>query len=177
MNKEYATITSSVKHRLESRQHIVQSFEAKAKNERTIFEKSADILTHALGSMAFLFLNIVWFVVWISANKGVIPGIVVFDPYPFGLLTMIVSLEAIVLAIIVLISQNRASRTAILREEVAFYISALAEEEITKLMELQLMLLKKNHVHLHGDMTLQKMLQPTNTEKIKRTFEKQVGEG
>src|SRR5688572_11852637 len=86
--------------RLKSRRKVVQSFEAKANASRTLSEKTADIITARLGSMLFLFLNAVWFFIWIVINAGFVPLIPPFDPFPFGLLTMIVSLEAIFLAII-----------------------------------------------------------------------------
>jgi uncharacterized membrane protein len=63
----------------------------------------ADKITTFAGSMAFVYLHVVWFVVWILF--GTLIG---FDSYPFGLLTMIVSLEAIFLSTFVMISQNRA---------------------------------------------------------------------
>jgi len=72
----------------------------------------ADRITAFAGSMVFLYVHIAWFVVWIGLNvtagtdaSGKGKG---FDPFPFGLLTMIVSLEAIFLSTFVMISQNRA---------------------------------------------------------------------
>jgi hypothetical protein len=53
-----------------------------------------------------VYLHVAWFVGWIALNRGLL-GIAPFDPFPFGLLTMIVSLEAIFLATFVLLSQNR----------------------------------------------------------------------
>ncbi len=65
----------------------------------------ADVITGFAGSMAFLYVHIVWFVIWIGGNELLSKG---WDPFPFGLLTMIVSLEAIFLSTFVMISQNRA---------------------------------------------------------------------
>jgi len=65
----------------------------------------ADGITRFAGSMMFVYIHILWFAVWITLNK-VLPT--KFDPFPFGLLTMIVSLEAIFLSTFVMISQNRA---------------------------------------------------------------------
>lgn len=68
----------------------------------------ADIITYFSGSMAFVYVHALWFGFWIIANQGhLTPFIPVFDPYPYGLLTMIVSLEAIFLATFIMISQNR----------------------------------------------------------------------
>jgi len=70
--------------------------------------KIADAITYFAGSMAFVYVHTVWFAFWIIANHGLLkPFIPVFDPFPYGLLTMIVSLEAIFLATFIMISQNR----------------------------------------------------------------------
>ena len=63
----------------------------------------ADSITAFSGSMRFVALHVIWFGAWILLNLTVLD----FDPFPFGLLTMIVSLEAIFLSTFVLISQNR----------------------------------------------------------------------
>src|SRR5688572_11004757 len=115
------------------RRHVIKSFKAKADAKRTGAEKFADLLTQKFGSVLFLGLNAMWFAVWMVWNTGLIPGLQAFDPFPFGLLTMTVSLEAIFLAIIVLISQNREAKVNELREEVDLQINMIAEEEITKL--------------------------------------------
>jgi len=77
----------------------------KTEDQRSTQERLADIITEFSGRMAFAYFHIIWFGVWIIINLGFL-GIKPFDPFPFGLLTMIVSLEAIFLAAFVLISQN-----------------------------------------------------------------------
>lgn len=166
---------SALHSRLKNRQRAIKSFEAKANEDRTISEKIADVLTARLGSMAFLIANAIWFSAWILINTGTIPGIPAFDPFPFGLLTMIVSLEAIFLAIIVLISQNRASKIDDLREETDLQINTIAEEEITKIIQLQVLLLKRNGIDVSGDTELQHMLKPTDTGRIEKVLKKDLG--
>ena len=61
--------------------------------------RAADQITRFAGSMRFVYIHVVWFASWIGLGV---------EPYPFGLLTMIVSLEAIFLSTFVMISQNRA---------------------------------------------------------------------
>ena len=70
-------------------------------------DRLADKLTEGIGSMAFIYANAIWFGVWILLNFGFIPGLAPFDPFPFGLLTMVVSPGPIFLSLLVLISQNR----------------------------------------------------------------------
>ena len=69
--------------------------------------KMAEFISNWAGSMPFVYFHIIWFSFWILANNGSIPGIEAFDTFPYGLLTMIVSLEAIFLATFIMINQNR----------------------------------------------------------------------
>ncbi len=75
-------------------------------------DRIADRITEFAGSMRFVYLHIVWFGLWIALNIGLLGFLIDkgFDPFPFGLLTMIVSLEAIFLSTFVMISQNRADQ-------------------------------------------------------------------
>jgi uncharacterized membrane protein len=150
------------------------TLKARANAKSGIAERLADKLTAGFGSMPFLLINCLWFLIWIVLNLGIIPAVPVFDPFPFGLLTMIVSLEAIILAIIVLISQNRAARIADLREEVALQVEEISEQEITKLLELMVRLLEKEGIDLSQDVQLRAMLQPTDTELLTEELEKEV---
>ncbi len=153
--------------------HIITSLKAKADTKRTLTEKLADWITGTFGSIGFLTFNVIWFAVWIIVNVNLIPGVAPFDPFPFGLLTMIVSLEAIVLAIFVLIAENRAERVANLRQEVDLQVDMIAEEEITKLLLMVSVLLEKHGVDMSQDAVLQGMLSPTNFEKLERILEEQ----
>jgi Protein of unknown function (DUF1003) len=89
--------------------------------------RSADRITGFAGSMKFVYIHIGWFVVWVSLNVGLAGIGWEFDKFPFGLLTMIVSLEAIFLATFVMISQNRSSARADLRSELDFENNVRAE--------------------------------------------------
>ena len=93
----------------------------------------ADWIAWFSGSMQFLLLNGAWFVIWISINT--IPGLPQFDPFPFGLLTMIVSLEAIFLSCFVLISQNRQAQKDKVRADIEYDVNIKAELEIAHLHE------------------------------------------
>ncbi|HEV7485161.1 MAG TPA: DUF1003 domain-containing protein [Thermoanaerobaculia bacterium] len=97
-------------------------------------QKIADWIAWFSGSMPFLLINLIWFGAWIIVN--VFPlGIPAFDPYPFGLLTMIVSLEAIFLSCFVLISQNRQAEKDHVRSDVEYEINIKAELEVAHLHE------------------------------------------
>jgi uncharacterized membrane protein len=160
--------------RIENSRRVIGSLKAKADKKRRVSEKLADWMTGAFGSMNFLFVNVVWFAVWIVINLGLIPGITPFDPFPFGLLTMIVSLEAIILAITVLISQNREEKVGDVRQEIDLQLDIIAEDELTKLLQMVSLLLEKNGIDVSGDEVLQSMLQPTSVDKIEEAIEQEV---
>ncbi len=154
--------------------NLIKSFRAQADARRTLVEKIADILTRSFGSMTFLALNALWFAGWIVVNVGWVPGVAPFDPYPFGLLTMVVSLEAIILAIVVLISQNRQTRVQDLGQEIDMQVNIISEREITKIMQLLMLLLKKHQVQVDIDSELTEMLEPTDTTYIEHILAHQL---
>jgi uncharacterized membrane protein len=78
---------------------------------------------------------VVWFGVWVLLNTGYM-GLRPFDPFPYGLLTMVVSLEAIFLATFVLISQNRLSETTENRADLALHIGLVTEHELTRVLQM-----------------------------------------
>ncbi len=156
------------------RRKAIQSYRAKADKKRGLSARFADGLTSKFGTVTFLLLNALWFAIWIPTNTGLIQGIKPFDPFPFGLLTMTVSLEAIFLAIIVLISQNRAAKIAEIREEVDMQVNSITEVEVTKVIQLLMMLLEKNGINVKDDHELYAMLRPVNSSDLERTLEKQL---
>lgn len=100
----------------------------------TPFERVSDWIAWFSGSMVFLLLNMMWFAAWIAINTLPL-GIKTFDPYPFGLLTMIVSLEAIFLSCFVLISQNRQAQKDRVRSDIEYEVNVKAELEVAHLHE------------------------------------------
>lgn len=109
-------------------------------------DKLADVMTVQFGTVWFLIFNAIFFLGWIEWNLGLF-GLPVFDPYPFNFLTMTVSLEAIFLAIVVLISQNRQSHIADIRQQIDMEVDVRAEEEIIKILRM----LEDLHRHLAID--------------------------
>jgi uncharacterized membrane protein len=100
----------------------------------TPLQRIADWIAWFSGSMPFLMINGGWFVIWVIINTLPL-GIPAFDPYPFGLLTMIVSLEAIFLSCFVLISQNRQAEKDHVRSDIEYEVNIKAELEIAHLHE------------------------------------------
>ena len=100
----------------------------------TFLQKIADLLAWFSGSMPFLISHTFWFIIWVSLNTFILRKNA-FDPFPFGLLTMIVSLEAIFLACFVLISQNRQAEKDKMRSDIEYEVNIKAELEVAHLHE------------------------------------------
>ncbi|MES2315208.1 MAG: DUF1003 domain-containing protein [Patescibacteria group bacterium] len=158
----------------DSRKRVYRSMKAKADAKRTVIEKIADQMTSNFGTMTFLVFNVILFIVWIVINTGQIKDVHPFDTFPFNLLTMIVSLEAIILAIFVLISQNRTAKVDDLREETHLQLNLIAEREITKIMKMVALLLEKQGIDISQDPELHKMLRPVSEAEIERRLEKEI---
>jgi len=106
-----------------------------AEQAKSLQERGADVITRFSGSMTFVYIHAAWFTAWIVVNLGLV-RLPPFDPYPFGLLTLIVSLEAIFLSTFVLLSQNRQAALADHRADLDLQINLLAEYEITRILSL-----------------------------------------
>lgn len=103
---------------------------------RTRGEKVSDAIVGAIGTVSFAAGHALAMAVWVAVNLGLIPGLAPFDPFPFGILTLIVSAEGVFLALFILVSQNRMSRLADQRSHLHLQVSALAEREATKMLQL-----------------------------------------
>lgn len=143
--------------------------------DRSAMELFSETLTRIASSTPFLALHVVWFFIWITWNVGWY-GLPEFDPYPFGLLTMIVSLEAIFLSIFVLMTQGRESSIAELREELTLQVNLRMEEEVTKTLHLVAGLYTRMGHTLASDPELAEMLQPLDPQKIEEELADQIGE-
>jgi CRP/FNR family cyclic AMP-dependent transcriptional regulator len=108
------------------RQSVSRNVNDLADRQLTLGQRIADTIADISGSMPFLVGNAVWFGGWLLWNQPWFPG-ADFDPYPYGLLTMIVSLEAIFLSIFVLISQNRQAAKDRLAAEIDHQVNMKAE--------------------------------------------------
>lgn len=110
-------------------------------------QRIANWIADFSGSMPFLALNALIFLVWIVINVELVPGISAFDPYPFGFLTMSVSLEAIFLSIVVLLAQNLNSAKERVRNDIEYEVNLKAERKITEL--------HRRITQLHNDLSRQ----------------------
>jgi uncharacterized membrane protein len=106
-----------------------------AEDRRTTVQKAADWIADFSGSIPFLMLHVAFFAAWILLNVPRIPGAPMFDPFPYGLLTMVVSLEAIILSVFVLLSQNRQVAKERIRGDIEYEVNIKAEMEVAHLHE------------------------------------------
>jgi uncharacterized membrane protein len=117
--------------------NTVVELEEEARQKRTVADRISDAIAGFVGSMPFVVLHLVWFGLWVSVNTlGFLKGLR-FDPYPFALLCMLVSLEGVLLSTFVLIKQNRMSLRADQRAHLDLQINLLSEKEITKILQMQ----------------------------------------
>ncbi len=115
------------------RRRVARNINEEMQIRSTLIDKVADAIAEFSGSITFLALNGAWFFIWIIWN--VLPFTSHFDPYPFGFLTMVMSVEAIFLSIFVLISQNRQTAKDRLRADAEYEVNLKAELEVAHLHE------------------------------------------
>jgi uncharacterized membrane protein len=132
MSEKRAELADVVHRNIASLQQTRQEFE----QQKSTQDRAADKLTAFAGSLLFVYLHAVIVVLWFTINLGLLPGIAPFDPYPFVMLAMVASVEAIFLSTFVLISQNRSAILDEQRAELNLQINLLAEHETTRLIEL-----------------------------------------
>ena len=133
---------------------------------RTLQAYLADGITWFSGKMSFVYLHVLWFGAWIVVNAGLVPALRPFDPFPYGLLTMIVSLEAIFLSTFVLISQNRLSEEADRRADLDLHIGLLTEHEVTRVLQMLDAVHRKLGIAVGGDTELAQLEMETRPEEV-----------
>jgi uncharacterized membrane protein len=150
-----------------------RAIKAQHSANRTRSEILADRMIGLASSTAFLVIHAVLFVIWILWN---IPGVPLphFDPYPYGMLTTIVSLEAIFLSIFVLMTQSRESKIGELREELTLQVNLRVEEEVTKTLHLVAGLYSRLGLKLADDPELKSMLEPLDPKRIEEDLAEQI---
>jgi uncharacterized membrane protein len=115
----------------------IAKLEHAALHERSAAEYLSDIITRITGSIGFVVFHVFLFAFWLVVNLNFVPGVAAFDPFPFGILTLIVSSEGVFLSIFILISQNRITRQADRRAHLDLQINILAEQELTMILQMQ----------------------------------------
>lgn len=143
---------------------------AEQERRRSAQDRVADGITRFTGSMTFVYLHLAVIGGWVIVNLGVL-GVKPFDPYPFGLLTMLGSLEAIFLSTFVLISQNRMSQADARRAELDLQINMLTEHELTQLIRLTHAIAARLGVEVRDEAPLLEAMENVRPENVVKVIE------
>jgi uncharacterized membrane protein len=114
----------------------IAKLEHDALDRRTPTERASDVITKLVGNIGFLLAQLLLIAVWTLVNLHLIPGLKAFDPYPFGVLALVVSSESVFLTIFVLISQSRMARQAERRSHLDLQVGMLSEQELTTILQM-----------------------------------------
>ena len=139
--------------------------EESTKADCSIVDRIADAITKFCGSMSFVVFHVVWFGIWIAGNTALPPDRR-WDPFPFALLTLVVSLEAIFLSTFILISQKREVLQSERRAELDLQVNLLSEQENTKMLELLKKIGEKVGVDLSNDPDVEALEEATRPQKL-----------
>jgi len=114
----------------------IKAWEQATRHARSNTEQFSDWIAAKAATGPAMVAHVLWFGIWIVANAGWVPGIAPFDRFPYPLLTMTVSLEAIFLSLFVLASQNHLAHQTDKRSQLDLQIDLLAEREMTAVLRL-----------------------------------------
>jgi len=163
-------LPASTKRSIDSVAEIEKEFRA----QRSIVDRISDRITAFIGSITFVILHLLWFVVWVALNYAMAAaGFTGFDPYPFIFLNLALSMEAVLLSTFVLITQNRQSRQAEQWAHLDLQINLLAERESTRVLRLLAAIC--NHLGVDAaktDRELQDLTKPTQVKPLVEQLEK-----
>ncbi|HYN10082.1 MAG TPA: DUF1003 domain-containing protein [Vicinamibacterales bacterium] len=139
---------------------------------RSRADRMARTLTRAAGSGLSILLHAVSFTVWFLLNATGIFGTAPFDPFPFNLLTMIVSIEVIFLSLVVLLNQNRMAAEADKRAHLNLQVDLLAEREMTLILRMLRELSDRLGVSSQVTHELEGLLKDTDVREIASKLER-----
>jgi uncharacterized membrane protein len=140
--------------------------ESESLKRRSISDRIGDLVAAQAGQIRFVIAHAVWFITWIVLNANVIPRLPPFDPYPFSLLTMVVSLESIFLSLFILMSQSRANRQADERNHLDLQINLLSEHESTKTLQMLQALCAYHGLKIANDPEVNELAERTEPREL-----------
>jgi uncharacterized membrane protein len=155
----------------------IAKLEAEALQGRTAIERASDSIVKLTGSMAFLLLQVLVLILWIAVNLRLvhIHGVKVFDPFPFGILALVVAGESVLLTTFVLISQNRMARQSERRSHLDLQVSMLSEQELTTALQMLQKLCQHAGVDVKADTPqVQGFSKVTDVEKLASELEEKL---
>jgi uncharacterized membrane protein len=139
--------------------------------KRSLSDKFADSVGDFSGSMAFIVLHAIIYGGWILINLGVLPIAPRFDPFPFMLLSVVVSLEAIFLSTFVLMKQKRMSQREDVRAHLDLQVNLLAEREMTVVLQMLALISERLGVK-NASADLRELAEETSVEAMVEELQK-----
>ena len=155
----------------------IAKLEHDALDRRTLTERLSDVTTKLVGNLGFLLTHLIVIASWSVLNLHVIPGLKAFDPFPFGILALVVSSESVFLTIFVLISQSRMARQAERRSHLDLQVGMLSEQELTTILQMLQKLCQ--HVGVNVDSSrqeVQSFSKTTDVHKLASELEDKIPE-
>ena len=152
----------------------ISDLEHAALAKRSAGERWADRVASAAGKVWFTIGHFVFFVVWLSLNVGSVPGFRAFDPFPFPLLTLVTSLEAIFLSLFILTSQARATAQADQRSHLDLQVNLLAESEATAILRMLRALCEEHGLKIAQDAEVKQLAERIEPKTLLRDLQTQL---
>src|ERR1022692_2043645 len=155
----------------------IAKLEHDALNRRTPTERVSDVITKVVGNMVFLLAQLLLISGWALANLRLIPGLKAFDPFPFGVLALVVSSESVFLTIFVLISQSRMARQSERRSHLDLQVGMLSEQELTTILQMVQKLCQHMGVNVDSsEQEVQSFSKTTDVHKLASELEEKLPE-
>lgn len=156
----------------------VVKLEEEAQRQRTASDRISDAIANFVGSIPFVALHLLWFGIWVLLNTTNLFRALRFDPYPFALLCMLVSLEGVLLSTFVLIKQNRMSSRSDERSHLDLQINLLSEKELTKILQLQKLICEKLDIReAEADREVEELSNVTAVDNIAHELSQRLPKG
>jgi uncharacterized membrane protein len=155
----------------------IAKLEHDALDRRTSTERLSDVMTKLVGNLGFLLAHLMVIASWSVLNLHIIPGLKAFDPFPFGILALVVSSESVFLTIFVLISQGRMARQAERRSHLDLQVSMLSEQELTTILQMMQKLCQHLGVNVDSSkQEVQSFSKTTDVHKLASELEDKLPE-
>ena len=155
----------------------IAKLEHEALHRRTATERVSDAIAKLVGNVGFLLAQLLLIFGWSLVNLHMIPGLRAFDPFPFGVLALVVSSESVFLTIYVLISQGRMARQSERRSHLDLQVGMLSEQELTTILQMLQKLCQ--HVGVNVDTSkqeIQSFSKTTDVSKLASELEEKLPE-
>lgn len=167
--------SSSAPSTVESNIRCVADLERGFEDHRSPKDLIADVIGGFSGSIWFVVIHVILFTFWFLVNTGVLPFVPKFDPYPFILLAMIVSVEGVLLSTFVLMKQNRMQQRSDARDHLNLQIDLLSEKEVTKALQLLRAICRRLEIpETELDEELREMADNTSVDTLAKRIQKDL---